>query len=174
MHRYEAIPRRLKEQLDRVAPSHDTLSDTLYYPCAVTLDDGRELARVYVMEYGPYIRSWGIAPEDDPGKSCVSIERVVAIRESPFRLPPRLATAVYDAGESGMGHCIFTVEFADGTRQAYGTGNAVDFILPPPGLTAADARKVFPHEGRDAFPDWDADYVWCLYQGTADGEGDGD
>jgi len=110
MPRYSAIPRRLLKELEAVPPSLDR--DVKYHPCAVTLDDGRELGRVYVMKYEPYIRLWGVTPEQDPAKRSISIERVVSIRESPFRLPPHLATSLYSAGESGMGYCIFTVEFS--------------------------------------------------------------
>jgi hypothetical protein len=166
MPRYAAIPRHLKNELDRIPPSRDRGLE--YFPCAVTLDDGRELERVYVAEYEPYIRLWGVTPEQDPAKSSVAIERVASIRESPYRLPPGLATELYAAGESGMGYSIFTVEFADGSREAYVTGNAVDFITAPEGLRASDARKVFPHKGRDASPRRGADYSWCLYQGVRD------
>jgi len=166
MPQYPAIPRHLKDQLHLITPSRDR--DLEYFPCAVTLDDGRELERVYVMEYEPYIRVWGVAPEQDSGKSSVAIERIACIRESPHRLPPNLATELYAAGESGMGYCIFTVEFADGSRQAYVTGNAVDFITPPSDLQCAAARKVFPHKGRDAGPRHGPDYFWCLYQGVQD------
>ena len=166
MTQYPAIPDELKAQLNRITPSHDR--GITYFPCAVTLDDGRELERVYVVEHEPYIRIWGVTPEQDSGKKSISIERVVAIRESAFRLPPKLATTLYAAGESGMGYCIFTVKFSDGSRQAYVTGNAVDFITPPSGLTASAAKKVYPHKGREASLQQGPDYYLCLYQGADD------
>lgn len=163
---YPSIPRHLRDQLGRITPSRDR--DLEYFPCAVTLDDGRELERVYVVEYEPYIRVWCVTPEQDPGKRSVAIDRVASIRESPYRLPPKLATRLYTAGESGMGYSIFTVQFADGSRQAYVTGNAVDFITPPNGIQCSAARKVFPHRGRDDSPRRGPDYFWCLYQGVHD------
>jgi hypothetical protein len=166
MTRYPEIPKKLKDQLESIAPSWDR--DIVYYPCAVTLDDGCELERVYIVEYEPYIRMWGITPEQDPGKQSVSIERVVAIRESPFRLPTKLAAKLYAAGESGMGYCVFTVKFSGGSSRAYVTGNAVDFITPPEGLTASAAKKVFPHKGREDSPLKGPDYYWCIYQESKD------
>ena len=112
-----------------------------YYPCSVTLDDRRVLERVYVMEYETYIKVWGVDPEDDRGKESVAIAQIIEIRENPWRLPIALANELYGAGESGMGYLLFTVEFSNGFVQPYVTGNAVDFIVPPPGLRAADARK---------------------------------
>jgi hypothetical protein len=165
---YPAIPGRLKDQLDRVTPSRDR--DIEYHPCAVTLEDGTELERVYVVEAEPYLRVWGIRPEEDPGKQSVSIESVSAIRESPYRLPAKLADKVYAAGESGMGYCVFTVKFSGGRSQAYVTGNAIDFIDPPDGLAASAAKKIHPHRGKKGSPQPGPDYVWCLYQGVdADG-----
>ena len=61
-----------------------------------------------------------------------------ALAESPRRLPAQFANKLYKSGESGMGYTIFTVIFADGSRQAYGTGNAVDFISYPEGKGQMD------------------------------------
>ena len=162
---YPPLSRDLRSQLELITPSCDR--DLRYYPCAVTLDDGYEIDRVYVVEEGPYLRHWGIRPERDSAKTSVPIERVVSIRESPFRLPPRLATELYDAGESGMGYCVFVVEFSDGTRQSYVTGNAVDFITAPLGKIPSDACRVFPHEGRERHAQRGPHYAWCLYGGES-------
>ena len=101
---------------------------------AVALADGTELACVYVADRKPYIRHWGIYPEDDRGKRSVSITQVRQIRDSPNLLPAALADDLYRAGESGMGYTVLTVEFKDSTRCAYLTGNAVDFIDPLSGF----------------------------------------
>src|SRR5262245_28753582 len=129
MTRYPALPRDLVEDLRGVPSSRDR--EIEYKPCAVTLTDGTELPCVYVVDREPYFRHWGIYPECDPGKRSISITRVRRIRDSPYRIPAGLADSLYRAGESGMGYMVFTVEFKDGTRQAYLTGNAVDFIGPP-------------------------------------------
>jgi hypothetical protein len=109
---------------------------------------------------------WGVYPEDDRGKRSVSIKSVRRIVDSPKRLPAHLANELYRAGESGMGYTVFTVEFRNGARQAYVTGNAVDFIEPPPGLRASDAVAVRPHEGRQEAKAKSIDYHWCLYDGV--------
>ena len=120
-----------------------------YCPCTVTLDDRRVLERAYVMEYESYIKMWGVDPEDDRGKESVAIGRD---SREPVALPVALANELYGAGESGMGYLLFTVEFSNGFVQPYVAGGAVDFIVPPPGLRVADARKVQPHEGRYSNP----------------------
>jgi hypothetical protein len=163
MSHYPALPRELAEELRRVPSSRHLEME--YKPCAVTLADSTELPCVYVVDREPYIRYWGIYPESDPGKRAVSITQVRQIRDSPNRLPVALADCLYRAGESGMGYMVFTVEFRDGTRHAYLTGSAVDFIDPPAGLCASDAVRVYPHEGREAKKQPSVEYYWCLYDG---------
>jgi hypothetical protein len=136
-----------------------------YFPCRVTLSDGRILDTVYIEPEMPYLRWWGVFPEDDRGKRFVKIEDVVKVEETPTRLPARFANQVYDHGESGMGYTIFTVVFSDGEQQAYGTGNAVDFIRYPNGKGPTDVVAVLPHEGRNAQPVTAPDWYWCLYSG---------
>ena len=163
---FPPIPRKLYDELRRVPASRD--GEMEYRPCAVTLDDGRELSCVYVVDHKPYIRVWGVYPEGDPGKRSVPITSVRRIVDSPNRLPAPLADELYRAGESGMGYTVFTVEFRDGSRQAYVTGNAVDFVDPPTGLRASDAVRVLPHEGRERAKHESVDYYWCLYDGVED------
>jgi hypothetical protein len=112
---------------------------------------------------GPYIRHWGVYPQQDHGKSYISVEDVDALAESPRRLPAQFTNKLYENGESGMGYTIFTVVFADGSRQAYGTGNAVDFIRYPDGKGQSDVVDVLPHEGRNAEPVSSPEYYWCLF-----------
>jgi hypothetical protein len=134
-----------------------------YYPCAVRLTNGETLACVYVVHDEPYLRMWGVYPENDRGKSWVCVQDVLEIVDSPYRLPARFATELYRHGESGMGYTIFTVVFSDGSRQAYGTGNAVDFVRYPEGKKAKDVVVVLPHEGRNAESARGPGYYWCLY-----------
>jgi len=149
--------------LDLVATSGSP-EDILYYPCFVTLRDGRAIDRVYVQEAQTYIRSWGVWPEKDSGKRSLPIEDVIMIESSPTRLPARIATEIYKSGESGMGFNIFTLIFADGQRQAYCAGNAVDFAIYPPGKGPDDVLAVLLHEGRnDPEIIWPPHYYWCLY-----------
>ena len=94
----------------------------------------------------------------------VDLNDVIDIAESPHRLPVRFANRLYDAGETGMGYTLFTIEFADGTRAAYETGNAVDFIQYPPGQSGETIVKINPHDGRDdPHRQTCIDYKWCLY-----------
>jgi hypothetical protein len=155
------LPDKLRDDLSAITPSQ--CGDLAYWPCAARMKDGSVLLCVYVVLEGPYIRHWGVYPQQDRGKSYISIADVDALAESPKRLPARLANKLYEAGESGMGYTIFTVVFADGSRQAYGTGNAVDFIRYPEGKGQGDVLDVLPHEGRNAEPASCPEYYWCLF-----------
>jgi hypothetical protein len=93
---------------------------------------------------------------------------VIEISESPSRLPVDIANELYKAGESGMGYCAFLLEFKDGSRQAYVTGNAVDFIPMPNGKSLGDITRVIPHEGRNDENSLSGHkYFWCLFNGIA-------
>jgi hypothetical protein len=137
----------------------------------VTLRSGRTLERVYLVDAEQYIRYWGVWPEADPGKNSLSMGEVVEVDESPHRLPAALANRVYDAGESGMGFCVFTVVLRDGRKLPYLTGNAVDFPQLPAGVNTSDIADVMPHVPGSSFSDRephaderDAAYFWCLYR----------
>jgi len=138
-----------------------------YFPCRVTLRSGETLDCVYVVPALPYVKIWGVWPEDDPGKLSVRIENVVDIDESPNRLPVAIADQIYRAGESCMGGCYFTLHFRDGTAQAYGAGGAVDFVSLPIGQKAQDIVRVEPHAGRNE-PGLriGLTYHWCLFDGV--------
>ena len=160
---YGPLSSSLRRMLDLVAPSGSP-EDILYHPCLVTLKDGRVIDRVYVQEAQTYIRSWGVWPEQGSGKWSLPIEAVAMTESSPTRLPARIATEIYKSGESGMGFNIFTLIFADGQRQAYSFGNAVDFVIYPRGKGPNDVVAVLPHEGRNE-PEiiGPPHYHWCLY-----------
>jgi len=163
---YQALPANLRAAWSAIAPSID--GKLQYRPCSVTLNDGATIPCVYVMDAQSYIDVWGIWPEDDKGKRYVLIENVASISESPLRMPAKFANELYRAGESGMGYCLFTLLFSDGSRQAYVSGNAVDFVHLPSGKTMADIREALPHEGRAETQKQSPKYFWCLF-----GEGEG-
>jgi hypothetical protein len=159
------ISARLYSQLLLVEPSRNWGIE--YRPCLVNLQDGRKIDCVYVVPEQQYIHHWGVWPEDDPGKQSLRIEDVSEIEESPSRLPAAIANKLYEEGESGMGYCIFTLVFTDGSTQAYITGNAVDFVPLPAGKEARDIKKVIPHEGRNVENQMQVlDYYWCIYSGV--------
>ena len=123
-----------------------------------------DVITAYIVAEKPYVKYWGVYPENDRGKRWIRMEDIAEITESPTRLPAQFANEIYRNGESGMGYTIFTVVFADGVRQACATGNAVDFIHYPIGKGPKDVVAVIPHEGRrdDSLvksPHW----YWCLY-----------
>lgn len=163
MSRYPSLPDHVREALGGIVPSGDEA--LWYFPCRVSLGDGRILDTVYIEPEVPYLRWWGVYPEDDRGKRFVKIQDVVKVEDSPSRLPARFANQIYDHGESGMGYTMFTVVFSDGERQACSTGGAVDFIRYPNGKGPNDVAAVLPHEGRNAQPVAAPEWYWCLYSG---------
>lgn len=159
---YAKMPERIRTQIASIEPSRD--GEMVYYPCRAVLKAGEVLDTLYIVSEKPYLKYWGIPPENDPGKRWIRIEDVAEVSDSPTRLPARFANEIYRQGESGMGYTIFTIVFADGTRQACVTGNAVDFVRYPSGKTPKDVVAVMPHEGRrdDSLvraPEW----YWCLF-----------
>lgn len=154
----EKLPDRLQEVLKTVPSSHD--GDMTYWPCAVRLKDGRVLSCVYLASDRAYGRHWKLYPDRE---RLISVTDIDSLFESPQRLPARLANKLYEYGESGMGYVIFTVVFADGSRQAYLTGNAVDFIHYPEDKQTSDVVDVLPHEGRNRHPIEGPDYYWCFF-----------
>ncbi|HTU51936.1 MAG TPA: hypothetical protein VMF56_15195 [Acidobacteriaceae bacterium] len=163
MSRYPALPDHVRQALGNIIASGN--DELWYFPCRVTLRDGKVLDTVYIEPEMPYMRSWGVYPEDDRGKRSVKIEDVVTVEDSPARLPARFANQIYDHGESGMGYTIFTIVFSDGDQQACSTGGAVDFIRYPNGKRPNDVAAVLPHEGRNAQQVRAPDWYWCLYSG---------
>ena len=158
---FPRLPDKLRGDLKTITPSID--GGLTYWPCAARMKDGTVLLCVYVVPEGPYIKHWGVYPQQDSGKSYISISDMDALTESPYRLPAQFANELYESGESRMGYTIFTVLFSDGSRQAYGTGNALDFVRFPEGKTAADVTGVVPHEGREAELVSGREYYWCLF-----------
>jgi hypothetical protein len=166
--RYPTITVELLEQLVAVEPSIDASVTDLtleYRACSVRLLDGSIDDRVLVQESRPWIDIWGVWPDEDPGKREVSIRDVAEIASSPLRLPPRLATKMYAAGEPGMGYCVFTLVLADGRRIPRATGGVVDFVELPPGVRPDNVVDLLPHDGDTAqASDHSGDYAWCLYE----------
>lgn len=95
----------------------------------------------------------------------VLIEDVTEIKESPNRLRPELANKIYNAGESGMGYCLYKLVLDNGQTIDVGVGNAVDFVPLPEGLTTKNIKDVLPHQAsRKNFVNG-PEYYWCLFKG---------
>jgi hypothetical protein len=159
---YRPLLPHIREALKTIEPSRH--GELVYYPCRAVLKSGEASDTVYIVAEKPYMKHWGVYPENDPGKRWIRLEDIAEVRESPIRPPAPFANEIYRNGESGMGYTIFTVVFDDGVRQAYVSGNAVDFIQYPIGKGPRDIVAVLPHKGRrdDSLvksPEW----YWCLY-----------
>ena len=158
--RYASLDDNLRNQLS-VIPT----ADGLIFPCLVSFKDGSERDRVFLARAKEWVKQWGVWPEDDKGKHSVDVRDIVSIRESPTRLPAKFAAVLYNAGESGMGYCLFKVMFADGSEQAYSSGNALDFINYPKHQSPSTVIGVLPHAGRtDGTKRHAPDYAWCLFE----------
>ena len=161
---YAKLSEELRGQLMAVP-----VSNGIYHPCSVRLKSGVHVDCVYFAEAARWYEMWGIWPEADRGKFAISLDDVDSIEPSPSRLPVEFAEKLYAAGESGMGYTIFTVVFADGARQAYGGGNAIDFVDYPLFQSAETVVDVLPHAGSDDLKIKNAPkYFWCLFANPCD------
>jgi hypothetical protein len=151
----------LQAQLHVIEPTHDGIIE--YFPCMVQLANGEQHDCVYVVDANSYIRIWGVWPDEDRGKQALAVQDVVQIHPSPTRLPVQFARQMYAVGESGMGYCIFTLQFSDGTRQAYCTGNLIDFPELPEGKSVRDVVALIPNEGPREQTLGTREYYWCLF-----------
>ena len=66
------LPDKLRDDLSAITPSRD--GDLTYWPCAARMKDGTVLVCVYVVPEGPYIRHWGLYPQQDRGKSTFQLQ----------------------------------------------------------------------------------------------------
>jgi hypothetical protein len=159
---YSPLLVHVREALKGIEPSLD--GELVYYPCRAVLKSGEACDTVYIVPEEPYVKQWGVYPENDSGKKWIRMEDIAEVKESPIRLPAQFANKIYKSGESGMGYTIFTVVFADGIQQACASGNAIDFIRYPIGKGPKDVVAVIPHEGRkDASLVKSPQWYWCLY-----------
>jgi hypothetical protein len=164
---FPLLPAELAEQLALVPPSHQ--GDLAYRPCSVTLRDGTVRDRVYVQEVTSWLAGWGVLPEDDDGKDELALVEVAAIAESPSRLPPGIADAIYADRESGMGYFAFTLLFADGSSLPYVTGDILDFLELPSAMTpkyivGVRTRGSTPQEASLDGYGGALSFAWCLYR----------
>ncbi len=153
-----------RDQLLKITPSRNSVME--FRPCQVTLKNGEILENVYITEVNNYLKDWGMLPNYDSGKMGILIEDVENISSSPNRLNPDLANKLYKAGESGMGYCIFKIIFDNGQTLDVLTGNAVDFVPTPIGLTTKNIKDVIPHEGSRTKYTEGLKYYWCLFDGS--------
>ncbi len=109
-------------------------------PCAVFLLDGRALDPCLCWEN----------PRFSDAGNWINPDDVALLRESPSRMPARFARMLREAGESGMGYHIYTVELCDGKSFVHVSGNLViDLLDLPAGFTQRHVVGVRPHEGRE-------------------------
>ncbi len=104
------------------------------YPSCLTSGIGAFIPSKIVERVTSQLRMWTLSPRVPgvcPRGSRTSYTRVVNLVWDAQSLPLSLQTA---------------------SRQAYGAGNAVDFIHYPEGKTSSDVVDVLPHEGRTAEP----------------------
>ena len=142
------LPPSFREQLVEIEPSRE--GAVKYFPCDVVLKTGERVDCVYLISLTDYVKLWRFYPDRGRDKGFVDVEDIASVADSRSRLPAKFANILHACGESGMGYCIFTVEFRSGFKQAYLVGDfAVDFVRYPDGLGKEDVVNVSPHSGRD-------------------------
>ncbi len=70
MSRYSTLPSHLRDALARIEPSHD--GELQYYPCRAAIKSGQILDTVYIVPEKPYLKYWGVYPEDDRAQTMDS------------------------------------------------------------------------------------------------------
>jgi hypothetical protein len=155
-----AISPRQKQFIKKITPS--VIFGKKYYPCAVKIEDGRELLCVYFIDANEHANTKGKIQQGVHHR--IPVEQVVDIFDSPYKLPQPLADELYQQGETTMGAYFFTVEFSNGAQLSYSTGGMVDFIDTPKGLKSSDAVKVIPHKMLSNNQSSGKDYYWCIYR----------
>src|SRR5262249_22075950 len=113
-----------------------------------------------------YLDTWGSPPGGYRGDYEIDFGEIVEIDDSPRRLPPHLANVLYEAGESAMGGCYFTLVTRSGLRIPCSTGNFVDFLDLPDGVAPIDIVRVEPHadDARTASnPAHTPEIKWSIY-----------
>lgn len=137
------ISRRLYEALARIPVSKHR--DTEYRPAQLRLKDGAVVPCAYLFSLEEFKKGYGAIEE---GPQFISIDAVEHIEDCPHRLPADLATRIHNAGESGMGYCLFTARFSDGTKTVFNVGSSgLDFVDCPEGKSPKDIVDVVPHSG---------------------------
>jgi len=159
------ISHQLLIQLRRIEPSYDGARNI--YPCQVKLRSGETIDYVYLYEANHYIETWGVWPDEDPGKKNLPIEDVLLIEESPSRISTKVANKIYAGGESGMGYVAFTLILKDGGRIPYVTGNLVDFPHLPEGVSPEMVVDVIPQERSKEWLE-NRHYYFCIYSEAGD------
>ena len=148
----------------RIKPTDGSIE---HRACRLTLKDGRTLDRVAMAPAKDYLRvTKGLWPDN-----LVPLEDVVAVAETPCRVPAQLVNKMYSAGESAMAAYVLTLVLSDGRRLPYVVSGLVDFPNLPPGVKTSDIIDLLPHEAPESL--WKrgefhehmlgADYHWCLY-----------
>lgn len=158
----------LLRQLLSVPTSIDGLFE--YRPCCVRLRNGSWRDGVYIHDLETYLDLWSTVPGADRSDYELAFGEVVEIVDSPRRLPPPIANALYAAGESAMGGCYFVLVTRSGLRIPCQTGNFVDFVELPENVAPTDIVHVEPHadEARTASnPAKSLHIGWSVYD--ADG-----
>lgn len=162
------LPPYLANQLALVAPS---VSDSgfEYRPCEVEMSDGSVNSYVYVADSVSYFSEWPVDPEDDPAMRSVSIQEILEIRESPYRLPPAIASELLHrpgwGGRERTGGYYVRLEGGRRYLHCVGTGDAVDFLDWPEGVAPDQVTELLsgPVYG-ECLAAQGVDYSWALYE----------
>ncbi|WP_415013952.1 hypothetical protein [Brevundimonas sp.] len=155
------FPEALRADLVRIVPAPaDYWSGAHYWPCEVQLKSGAWLDRVCIIR-GVDTHHGGLLPLE----THILPQDIVALRESPTRLPPPYINRIL-AGETlslGMTGAVVEVVFDDGSTLIVGGDASFEFPAYPQGKAARNVVDVRLPEGewseRVSFPEAP---IWCL------------
>ncbi len=159
---YPPLSKELKEKLLSIEPSKG--HGLLYYPCEVMLKDSMKYENVLFTDSHSFGKVWKIWPSINVEGKEINVSDIVDLKESKSRLPAVFAHKLYQAGETRMGFIDFTVEFKDGTNQAYCSPGIIDFINYPSGKSNNDIMRVLPHKGIRKNQMDEPEFFWCLFK----------
>src|SRR5215472_16999061 len=95
---YSPLLPHIGAALRSIEPSRD--GELVYYPCRAVLKSGEAFDTVYIVPEKPYVKHWGVYPENDHGKRWIRMEDIAEVKESSTRLPAQFANEIYRNGES--------------------------------------------------------------------------
>jgi hypothetical protein len=157
---YPALPEALHDQLREIEPTVRP-GGHCYWPVQAVLRDGRTIDCVCLMDAAAYMvsfqRPW---PELLRDATAISVLDIEAVRESPVRLPARLADRLRHTDEFRAGASAYSLLLEGGATRSVIVSGLLDFTSLPTGTTTGDIVDVTPLVSGDLH---EAEcQTWCL------------
>jgi len=148
------------ENLRGIENSGRPYVDSPHVPARVLTKDGRWHERVLFVSDVVYCGHWAFSPS----RSFIPVGELEIVERSALQMPPFVAWAIYDFGESGMGYVTFDLVMRDGKRIPCWYSGVADFVELPAQYLPTDIVGVEnPHSkpGKDHLQD--PEIEWCVH-----------